>query len=138
MPRAFGYVALAGAIALAGSFNGVAAQESGPDTILLTGASLGGVKFSHKTHQDMTDCSSCHHESRPENPLTSEHQACTGCHTKTPTPPMVTSIRDAFHNATAKAGTCVDCHVTEAAAGKTVPLKCTECHKKENVAPGGR
>lgn len=112
------------------------AQEKGPDTVLLTGSSLGGVLFQHATHQDMTDCTSCHHESRPEKPMEAEHQPCTGCHIKTPVAPMVTGIRDAFHDSTGKAGTCIDCHVTEAAAGKTVPLKCTECHKKENVAPG--
>jgi len=126
----------AGAIALAGAFNGVAAQESGPDIIVLTGSSLGGVKFTHGAHQAMTDCASCHHESRPEKPLESEFQPCTACHTKPATPPMTTSIRDAFHNPTAKAGSCVDCHVKEAAAGKAAPTKCTGCHKKENVAPG--
>jgi len=121
--------------ALAASPAALTAQQNGPEVILLTGASLGGVKFSHQSHQDMTDCTSCHHESRPEKPLESEHQPCTACHTKPPTPPMTTSIRDAFHDATGKSGTCVDCHVTEAAAGKTVPAKCTECHKKENVPP---
>jgi hypothetical protein len=31
----------------------------------------------------------------------------------------------------AKAGTCVDCHVKQLAAGNTkVPQKCTDCHKK--------
>lgn len=105
---------------------------------MLTGASIGGVLFLHGTHGDAIDCSSCHHESREENPSTAEHQACTECHTKTATPPMVTTVRDAFHDRTGKSGVCVDCHVTEAAAGKTVPLKCTECHKKEIVAPTGR
>jgi len=133
MRRALSCFVLGGALALSGSPASLTAQASPPDTVLLTGASLGGVKFAHASHRDMIDCSSCHHESRPENALTTEHQACTECHTKTPTPPMVTSVRDAFHNSTGKAGTCVDCHVTEAAAGKTVPLKCAECHKKENM-----
>jgi hypothetical protein len=111
----------------------LSAQENGPETIILTGSSLGGVMFLHASHQEMTECASCHHESRPEKPLDTPHQPCAACHIKAPTAPMVTSIRDAFHDATAKTGACVDCHVTEAAAGKTVPLKCTECHKKENV-----
>ena len=136
MRRALTCLVIGAGLALFGSSGSLTAQEKGPETIILTGASLGGVNFSHAAHQDMTDCSSCHHESRQENPLTSEHQACTGCHVKTPVAPMTTSIRDAFHNAAGKAGTCVDCHVTEAAAGKTVPLKCTECHKKDVVAPG--
>jgi len=46
---------------------------------------------------------------------------------------MTTSIRDAYHDAAAKKGTCMDCHVAEAAAGKAVPVKCTECHKKSNT-----
>ena len=136
MPRALRYMILGAALTFAAQPHSLTAQENGPDRIMLTGASLGGVDFSHKAHQDMTDCASCHHESRPEKPLESEHQPCTGCHVKTPVAPMTTSIRDAFHDATAKAGTCVDCHVTEGAAGKTVPMKCTECHKKENVLPG--
>ena len=123
-------------LALAGAPGALAAQDKGPASILLTGASLGGVVFPHAEHQERLECSSCHHESRPEKPLEAEHQACTGCHIKTPLAPMVTGVRDAFHNATAKTGTCIDCHTTEAAAGKKVPLKCTECHKKENVAPG--
>lgn len=121
------------AVASAGSFGGLAAQATAPDTVLLTGAPLGGVKFSHVTHQAMTDCTACHHESRPAKPLSSPHQTCTDCHTKKAVPPMTTSIRDAYHDATAKAGTCMDCHVAEAAAGKTVPLKCTECHQKSNM-----
>lgn len=137
MRRALMCFMVLGGLALTSTATRLAAQETPPDTVLLTGSSLGGVKFVHLTHREANDCSTCHHESREENPLTAEHQACTGCHTKTPTPPMVTSVRDAFHNATGRAGTCVDCHVTAAAEGKTVPLKCTECHKKENVAPAG-
>jgi hypothetical protein len=138
MPRAFRYITVGAVVLLALSADGLSAQDKGPETMILTGSSLGGVKFEHKAHQDITDCSSCHHASRPEKPLTSEHQACTECHVKTPVAPITTSIRDAFHNATAKAGVCVECHVKEAAAGKTMPAKCTDCHKKENVAaPGG-
>jgi hypothetical protein len=43
---------------------------------------------------------------------------------------MTTSTRDAFHDQTAKAGMCVGCHVEGAAAGKAVPSKCADCHKK--------
>lgn len=117
-------------IAFAGSVSRLAAQENGPETIVLSGAPLGDVTFQHAAHQKLTECTTCHHASRPEKPLTSEHEACTNCHTNPPTAPMTTSTRDAFHNATAKAGTCVDCHVKEAAAGKTVPSKCGDCHKK--------
>ncbi len=37
----------------------------------------------------------------------------------------------AFHNATATAGICIDGHKAENAKGKTAPVKCLECHKKE-------
>ena len=40
---------------------------------------------------------------------------------------MKTKAQAAFHDAMAKKGTCVDCHV-KAAAGKKVPAKCNECH----------
>jgi hypothetical protein len=30
----------------------------------------------------------------------------------------------------AKTGTCVSCHIKQAAAGKTTPTKCADCHKK--------
>ena len=46
---------------------------------------------------------------------------------------MKTATQGAFHKAMAKGGTCIDCHTKPAAAGKTAPLKCPECHKKENV-----
>jgi hypothetical protein len=124
-------VTVAAAMATVGAFGRLGAQEA-PDTVVLTGSPLGGVKFGHASHQTMTECTACHHESRPEMPLGSEFQSCAACHTKTPTAPMTTSVRDAFHDATAKTGTCMDCHVAEAAAGKVVPLKCTECHKKSN------
>jgi hypothetical protein len=120
------------AMVIAGSFGPLAAQENAPDTVVMTGASpLGGVSFSHATHQEMAECTACHHESRPEMPLTSEHQSCSACHTTTPAAPVKTSIRDAFHDARAQAGTCVDCHVTESEAGKVVPLKCGECHRRD-------
>jgi hypothetical protein len=107
-----------------------------PDTIILTGAPTGGVKLNHKAHAvtHKIECVTCHHASKPEKPLKSKEQKCTDCHTKTATPPMKTTVKLAFHDAMAKKGTCVDCHLKEKAAGKTkVPVKCAECHKKENV-----
>lgn len=133
MRGALRFFMVGAAVAFAGPLNNLAAQVNAPDTVVLTGSSaLGGVKFSHASHQEMTECTACHHASRPEKPLSGPYQSCAECHTSRPSAPMKTSIRDAYHNATAKKGTCMDCHVTEAAAGKVVPLKCTECHKKEN------
>jgi hypothetical protein len=55
------------------------------------------------------------------------------CHTKPPQEGMKTGLPGCFHNPTATAGTCIDCHKLQNAAGKKAPTKCMECHKKENV-----
>jgi hypothetical protein len=131
------------ALGLAGSVNSLSAQvkaagkapEKAPAVIILKGAPLGGVKFTHAAHEKMTKCVECHHACKPEKALASAHQQCGDCHTKVAAPPMKTTMRDAFHNATGKTGTCIDCHAQAVAAGKTaVPVKCNGCHKKENVA----
>jgi hypothetical protein len=112
-----------------------AADKPAPDTVILKGNPMGGVKFMHKTHA--TDrkiaCETCHHASKPEKAATSKTQACSDCHTKVATAPMKTTYKLAFHDAMAKKGTCIDCHTTEDAKGKKAPTKCTECHQKANV-----
>ncbi len=115
-----------------------AQQNKGPETVVLTGNPMGGVKFTHAVHQKLTNnkCDTCHHASKPEKPMKAgmQQEKCIDCHTKTPTPPMKTGIRAAFHDPMAKTGVCADCHKKEAAAGNTkVPAKCADCHKKENV-----
>jgi hypothetical protein len=112
-----------------------AADKKAPDEVVLKGAPLGGVKFMHKAHtvDRKIKCETCHHASKPEKAATSPQQACTECHTKTATPPMKTKLQGAFHNPTAQAGTCIDCHKAENAKDKKAPTKCAECHKKENV-----
>ena len=123
----------------AGAVNNLAAQgkakdKDEPTVVVLKGAALGGVKFTHDKHEDLAKCIACHHASKPEKALKSAHEKCTDCHTKPAVAPMKTTIRDAYHDVTAKKGVCMDCHVKEAAAGKkNVPLKCNECHKKENI-----
>ena len=143
MRRLMRLLLLAAALGLTGSVNVLSAQvkaagktsDKAPAVIILKGAPLGGVKFTHAAHEKITKCVECHHASKPEKALTSAHQQCGDCHTKVAVPPVKTTIRDAFHNATGKAGTCVDCHAQGVAAGKTtVPVKCNGCHKKENVA----
>ena len=133
MRCALRFLLVAASISFVGALDSLAAQENAPDSVVLTGSPLGGVRFSHVSHQDMTECTACHHESRPELTLSTPYQSCADCHTQAPTAPMTTSIRDAFHDAPARAGTCLDCHVSEAAAGKAAPLKCIECHKRENT-----
>jgi hypothetical protein len=109
-------------------------QAAVKDVVVLRGAPLGAVRLEHKKHAEQAGntCTACHHPSRPEKPLASPQQACSACHTKTPAPPMKTNYQAAFHNPTAQTGTCITCHKSENAKGKKAPVKCQECHKKEN------
>jgi hypothetical protein len=108
--------------------------QKAPDTVVLKGAPMGGVKFDHKAHVATgTKCIVCHHASKPEKPSKAAQENCMDCHTKTATPPMKTKTQAAFHNPTATAGLCIDCHKKEVAAGKKAPTKCAECHQKANV-----
>lgn len=113
----------------------VAEEKKAPKDTYVLKAPLGGVKFQHKAHA--TDrkikCDTCHHASKPEKASKAAQEACGDCHTSTATAPMKTKLQAAFHDPTAKKGTCIDCHVKENAAGKKAPTKCTECHKKDNV-----
>ncbi len=95
--------------------------------ILISGNPMGSVKFEHSKHQ--VACETCHHASRSEKPASAAQQACTNCHTKPTQAGMKTGKQAAFHNASATAGTCIDCHKK---SGGAAPTKCTECHKKEN------
>jgi len=109
------------------------AQKPAPETVVLTGAPMGGVKLAHKVHgNEYGKCENCHHASKAEKPNTSETQACKDCHTKAAAAPMKTKYQNAFHDGTAKKGTCVDCHAEVNAKGKSAPMKCPDCHKKEN------
>jgi Zn finger protein HypA/HybF involved in hydrogenase expression len=110
-------------------------QAKPKDTVILKGSPMGGVKFEHKLHQARAGgkCETCHHPSKPEKPAKAAQQACTDCHTKPPQPGMKTGIPAVFHNPTAQAGTCIDCHKLQNASGKKAPVKCMDCHKKENV-----
>lgn len=111
-----------------------AATPQQKDVVMLTGSPLGGVRLQHKAHVERAGgtCTACHHASRPQKPASAPQQVCSECHTKAATAPMKTKYQAAFHNPTAQAGTCIDCHKVENAKGKKAPLKCTECHKKEN------
>jgi hypothetical protein len=109
------------------------AQSAPQGPILLKGAPMGAVKFDHTAHVKVAGkCDVCHHASKPEKPLKSPQQACADCHTKPPTPPVTTSLQAAFHNPTATAGLCIDCHKRQNASGKATPVKCAECHQKAN------
>ncbi len=112
-----------------------ASKKVPKDVVILKGAPMGGVKFLHTAHSKdrKIKCETCHHPSKTEKPATAAQQACSDCHTKTAAAPMKTKYQAAFHNPTATAGICIDCHKAENANGKKAPTKCTECHKKANV-----
>jgi len=112
----------------------VRAQAKAPGVVILKGNPMGGVKFDHTAHAKRAGdkCETCHHASRPEKPAKAPQEKCQSCHAKTASAPMKTTARLAFHDNLAKKGTCVDCHLKQAAGAK-VPLKCVDCHKKENV-----
>lgn len=125
---------LAGAIAAPQVSGQAKAKE--PDTVILKGSPMGGVKFDHKTHSAKNaggKCETCHHASKPEMPAKTANQKCTDCHTKAVKAPMKTNTQGAFHAPMAKGGTCITCHLTQNKAGKKAPTKCTECHNKANV-----
>lgn len=103
-------------------------EKAPAQSIVLTGAPMGGVRFDHGKHQ--VACETCHHAPRDPKRGSTEMAACTSCHTKPPQPGMNTGKQAAFHNASATAGTCIDCHKKSGAAA---PTKCAQCHKKENA-----
>ncbi len=111
-------------------------QPKVADVLILKGSPLGGVKFTHKVHSETNaagKCETCHHPSKPEKPSTVAQQACRDCHTKPLPKGMKTTTQAAFHNPTAKAGTCIDCHIKSNTAGKAAPVACIKCHSRANV-----
>ena len=126
---------VAASFAWAGASALVYAQAKPPETVVLKGAPMGGVKLDHAKHAKEygAKCTDCHHASMPAMPAKAANQKCSDCHTKAAAAPMKTKYQAAFHDPMAKKGTCVDCHAKAIAAGKkTAPSKCPECHKKEN------
>lgn len=113
--------------------------DPAPEIIILTGNPMGGVAFRHRLHTQIREiqCSTCHHESRPQRPATSAYQPCQTCHTESATPPMVTKTQAAFHNPDASAGLCISCHQREDAEHKhkLAPVTCQACHNPANVLP---
>jgi hypothetical protein len=95
-------------------------------------AKLGAVTFDHGKHASelKIDCATCHHPSRAEKPLAAQQQACRDCHTQPAAAPVKTSLRDAFHDAKAAGGICVDCHRDPKNQGLASPAKCVDCHRK--------
>lgn len=112
------------------------AADKAPDVIVLKGNPMGGVRFNHALHakeRSANKCETCHHAAKPQKAAKSATESCADCHTKTAVAPMKTTYKLAFHDAMAKKGICIDCHVAQNAKGKKAPTKCTECHQKANV-----
>jgi len=108
-------------------------QQAPAAPVVLKGPTMGAVRFPHAAHTRVAGkCEVCHHPSNPEKPLKAPQEACTDCHTKPPTPPVTVGLPAAFHNAAASAGLCITCHKTENKEGRAAPVKCAECHKKDN------
>ena len=128
-------VILALAVVLAISAPAFAQAKTPQDVIILKGNPMGGVKFMHSAHSKdrAIKCDTCHHPSKSEKPSKVATESCADCHTKTATAPMKTTYKLAFHDAMAKKGTCIDCHLAQNAKGKKAPTKCMECHQKANV-----
>ena len=88
--------------------------------------SLGKVTFSHLKHQERlkTDCQTCHHESCQETPP----EACSNCHKKIvqimPLGEAIT-LSNAFHTR------CIGCHQDKLKEDLKPPVKCQECHIKQ-------
>lgn len=117
-----------------------AQSAASPDTIVFV-APRGTVIFTHGKHAELAECRSCHHESKPEKPSDDDYLKCSACHTTPAVDPMRTSLRNAYHDTVKRTGVCYDCHKEAAAAGKTVPTGCAECHKRapgQPAEPGGR
>jgi hypothetical protein len=124
-------------LALAAALMGpgqLAAQvaPTGPDTVVYE-ARRGNVTFTHRKHAELAECSSCHHASKEEKPLEYEYQKCSACHLEPAQAPVTTNLRAAFHDTVNRTGVCYDCHKTEAAAGKSVPVQCAECHRRDGA-----
>lgn len=115
------------------------APDPAPEIIILTGNPMGAVEFRHRLHTQIREiqCSVCHHQSRPQKPLTTPYQPCRSCHTEPASAPTITNTQAAFHNPDASAGLCITCHKTEDAEHKhkLAPVTCLECHNPANTLP---
>ena len=81
------------------------------------------VQFPHMTHEEIIECSECHHEydDKGEN-IGGDGGSCTECHTKTAgTNPV--PLMEAYHLQ------CKKCHAKAAAdEKKSLPQMCGQCH----------
>jgi len=93
-----------------------------PMMLILEGAKLPPVPFSHTSHaeKEKIECVVCHHKDKDAK----EPQACGTCHLLKEVKDNAAPAKDAFHK------NCQTCHKENVAKGKAAPVKCNECHKK--------
>jgi hypothetical protein len=96
-------------------------------------AKKSGVEFPHAAHVGVGECAVCHHT---QEGLTAESEveveSCASCHldpaeAETPNCTEMSTKKNPYHIQ------CVGCHKEsmEANADMALPVKCTECHPKE-------
>jgi hypothetical protein len=91
-------------------------------------AKTGKVTFPHLKHQELTnnDCKVCHHEVTEGNPA----QTCSDCHKKIV---QITPLGEAMPLSKAFHTKCIACHQKMVKEEKKAPVKCQECHIKEEI-----
>jgi hypothetical protein len=88
------------------------------------------VTFPHKTHEGLTECSTCHH-TQEGLAAGGEAEKCSSCHLEpedaaTPKCSEMSMSKNPYHKA------CVACHkdAVKADAESKAPTKCAGCHPK--------
>ena len=109
-----------GAIVVAGTGDEVISLDG-------CGEKKAAVEFPHKAHQEVTECTTCHHTAEG---LTAdsdvEVKSCKSCHlnpenAETPSCSEMSMSKNPYHKM------CISCHKEQ---GKG-PTKCNDCHPKE-------
>lgn len=87
---------------------------------------IGKVTFSHLKHQERVEnnCQFCHHEVTQEN----LSEACSNCHKKIV---QVTPLGEAMPLSNAFHTKCIACHQKKLKEEKKPPVKCQDCHIKQ-------
>lgn len=98
-----------------------------PETITLDKAQAKWppVTFTHKKHEKMAACDTCHHTQKGLTAEAKEVVPCSSCHLD-PEKPEIPSMRQMSLKKNPFHIQCINCHKKE---GKG-PTKCAECHKK--------
>lgn len=125
-------LAVAAAITLCFAFvttNDAAANAGDAEMVLKTAKAKKPAAFPHKKHQDMFECSQCHHTkdaTGKQGPyVAGEEKKCESCHNKDMANDKLNDFKKAAH------ANCKECHKKAAKDGKNAPTKCTGCHVKD-------